>query len=83
MEEQIHTWRVLSEYEPSIEVKGKLVGTLFSAFRGTHLLFTSDWARLLNYNVDKRGSRGVRTNMKVVRQKGRCGGRTPSGDPRG
>ena len=28
--------------------KGKLVGTLFSAPRGAHFLFTSDWARLLN-----------------------------------
>ena len=31
------------------------VQTLFNASRGAHLLFTSDWDRLLDYNVAVRG----------------------------
>ena len=39
------------------EVKGKINGvrTLFSASRGAHLLFITDWARLLNFMLLQEG----------------------------
>ena len=47
--------------------KDKLVGTLFSAFRGAHLLFTSDWARLLNTCCHKRITLSKQPSQKMNR----------------
>ena len=47
LEHDIFTWpNVIFLLPVRIIGQGKLVGTLFSASRGAHLLFTSDWARL-------------------------------------
>ena len=60
---------VMSISSVTYNYKVNWVGTLFSASRGAHILFTSDWAKLYSiYNVAVRGSPVLRTTSLLPSQ---------------